>query len=185
MQGYWTQLNDYAYKKDFIRKISEKTTIQPAAIFLSIATFVFLMVIRGICNLIIILFLIVVVPAYQSFKVLKAKDAESAKNWAKYWVVLGLIISLFQVFEFFIDFIPFIGFIKPGIAYLLVRNNGSFAITLFNTYIGPLYEHYESLIDSKLEPAQSTGIKDSSEIRAKAVEATLSEAKTTENPRRK
>lgn len=185
MQGIWKQLNDYASKKEIIQIISEKICVPPAATFLIVVFFAFILVIKGIGNLIIILFFSLVFPGYQSFKSLKAKDYESVKNWAKFWTVIGLLVCFYEIFQGMINEIPFIGILKPLIAYLLVRSQGSFAVGIYNNYITPLYESYESFIDSKLEvtEAPKENKKPAEDSKIKEVGSLINEAAAGEKPK--
>ncbi len=160
----WESFNQYAQKREIIRLISEKTGVPATYVFIALLVVVFLMLFKGICGTLIILFLCFMYPAYLTFKAIKYEQKDTLFRWGKYWVVISFLVFLSQVADFLLSGLPFFGLIESVCAYLLVKAEGSGAVYMYDNVVVPLVTKYESYIDSKLTYIESAVEKEKTEI---------------------
>ena len=172
----WEAFTQYAQKREIVRIICEKTGAPPGAVFILILLIAITLLAKGIGSMIVVLFLSFVFPAYLSFKALKADKKEELSQWGKYWVMLSLVVLVYELFDWLLCEIPLFGLIKCLCAYLLVRGNGVHSAFLYDRLVFPLFSQYEGFIDShfaSLQSAVDQEKKDLGEVGQKAATAAV------------
>ena len=93
-------------------------------------------------------------PAFMSFLALETKSTDDDKQWLTYWIVFGAFNIIDHFAEVITAFIPFYLFFKVLFLIFLMHPSTQGALMIYNAYILPNVEKYESKIaeaEKKLE----------------------------------
>jgi receptor expression-enhancing protein 5/6 len=96
-------------------------------------------------------------PAFMSFLALESDGADDDKQWLTYWVIFGIFNVVDQWSGFILHFIPFYFFLKLAFLVFLFHPSTLGATKIYNAYILPYMEKYESQIKAAEQKLSKVG----------------------------